>query len=290
MNTSQQEPGHPDPNQPDPNQPDPAQIDDPTEPDDPNQPDPAQIDSLWPTPGTAITDDVLLSRYAVPDRSHPTTRVNFISSVDGAATSAGLSGALGVPADKRLFDLLRRLCDVVLVGAGTVRAEGYGPMVMDEQQVAWRRSAGLADHPVFAIVSGRLDLDPASRIFTEAPVRPIVITTGSSDAAARRALDAVADVLVCGDDELDARAVRAALTAHGLPQVHCEGGPRLFGALAAGGVVDEVCLTLSPMLVSGDAGRILGGALPGDAPLPLRLAQVLRSRDALLLRYLLAPQ
>lgn len=245
----------------------------------------AQVDALWPDPHTDLTDDAILARYTAPDRSTPRLRVNFISSVDGAATAGGLSGALGVPADKRVFDLLRRLCDVIVVGAGTVRAEGYGPMVMDEQQVQWRRHAGLAEHPVFAMVSGRLDLDPGHRIFTEAPVRPIVITTGASPADRREALGQVADVLVCGDDSLDPVAVLDALTARGLTQVHCEGGPSLFGAFASAGMVDELCLTLSPQLVGGDAGRILAGDLPEGAPRGLTLANVLRSTDALLLRY-----
>jgi riboflavin-specific deaminase-like protein len=254
--------------------------------------DPGQIDGLWPDgvwPGgaTALDDEALLARYSVADRSAPHVRVNFISSIDGASSSGGLSGALGVPADKRVFDLLRRLCDVVLVGAGTVRAEGYGPMVMDSEQVAWRRNAGLADHPVFAIVSGRLDLDPKSRIFTEAPVRAIVVTTSASSTEKRAALAEVADVIVCGDETLDAAAVIAALAVRGLPQVHCEGGPSLFGALSAAGAVDELCLTLSPALVGGDATRILTGGLPDDAPLKLSLAHVLRSSDALLLRYTL---
>jgi riboflavin-specific deaminase-like protein len=249
--------------------------------------DAAQIDALWPDAHTALDDEALLARYSVADRSTPHVRVNFISSIDGAASSGGLSGALGVPADKRVFDLLRRLCDVVLVGAGTVRAEGYGPMVMDDDQVAWRRNAGLADHPVFAIVSGRLDLDPTSRIFSEAPVRAIVVTTSTSSPEKRAALNEVADVIVCGDDTLDAAAVIAELITRGLPQVHCEGGPSLFGALSAAGAVDELCLTLSPAVVGGDAGRILAGGLPGDAPLELSLAHVLRSSDALLLRYTL---
>ncbi|WP_307852627.1 pyrimidine reductase family protein [Glaciihabitans sp. dw_435] len=241
------------------------------------------IDELWPTPGLDLTDDALLAVYSRHGRQVPWTRVNFIQSVDGAATSGGLSGALGVPADKRVFDLLRRLADVVLVGAGTVRAEGYGPMRLDAPAVAWRRATGLSDHPVFAIVSGRLDLDPASPIFADAPVRPLVVTTGSSPLAKRRSLAEVADVLVCGEDELDIASLRAQLTARGLLQVHCEGGPSLFGSLAAAGAVDELCLTVSPQLVAGDAGRIASGAL--GAPVALALGSVLRSGSALLLRY-----
>ena len=124
------------------------------------------IDRVWPDAADALTDDDLLDPLRSAD---PVLRVNFVSSVDGAATRDGLSGGLGDPADRRYFELLRRVADVVLVGAGTVRAEGYGPMRVSDASVAWREANGLTPHPVFAIVSGALDLDPGSRIFTEAP-------------------------------------------------------------------------------------------------------------------------
>lgn len=248
---------------------------------------PDTIDCLWPAPATDLTDAQLLERFTREDRAAAWLRVNFISSIDGAATSGGLSGALGMPADHRVFNLLRRLTDVVLVGAGTVRAEGYGPMRVGDADAAWRTSAGLPEHPVFAIVSGRLDLDPASSIFTDAPARPIVITTGNAPSDARAALARVADVLVCGDTGLDVHTMRAQLADRGLTQIHCEGGPSLFGALTAAGAVDELCLTMSPRLEAGDSGRINTGPTP--EPLAMELAHVLRSNDALLLRYLRQP-
>src|SRR5699024_10168677 len=112
----------------------------------------------------AFEEAVLLATYQVPDRSRPYLRANVIASLDGAATYQGLSGGLNGPAYKQVFELLRRLADVVIVGAGTVRAEGYGGMRLEEVDVAWRRAQGLSDHPVFAIVSGRLDLDPTSPV------------------------------------------------------------------------------------------------------------------------------
>jgi riboflavin biosynthesis pyrimidine reductase len=240
-----------------------------------------RIDALYPDSHSDLTDAELLTGYGRAD--HPWLRVNFISSIDGAATSGGLSAALGVPADHRVFNLLRRLTDVVLVGAGTVRAEGYGPMRLDDADVEWRLAAGLAAHPVFAIVSGHLDLDPASSIFTNAPVRPIVITSGAAPADARAAFEKVADVLVCGEDTLDVVQMRAQLIERGLTQIHCEGGPSLFGELAAAGVVNELCLTVSPRLEAGASGRIATGDMPD--PQAMRLAHVLKSRSALLLRY-----
>ena len=127
----------------------------------------------WPSRDAAALDDEQLAGcYAINDRSRQSVRFNFVASIDGAATDHGLSGGLSGQADKRVFDILRRLCDVVLVGAGTVRAEGYGAMRLDPASVQLRRANGLADQPVFAIVSGTLGLDPESTVFTEAPVRP----------------------------------------------------------------------------------------------------------------------
>jgi riboflavin biosynthesis pyrimidine reductase len=262
--------------------------------------DPA-IARLSPLPLVdALTDEQLVALYDAPHRESPLgdaprgdgarrapwVRVNFVSSVDGAATVGGLSGGLGDAADHRVFDLLRRLCDVVVVGAGTVRAEGYGAMRVDEESQRARRAAGLTDHPVFAIVSASLGLDPASPVFQDAPVRPIVVTAERSDqdAGRRAALAEVADVVVCGVDRVDPAALVRELAARGLSRIHCEGGPHLFADLIAADVVDELCLTLSPTLVAGTAPRIAIGASPAVPP-HLRLAHVLRAADTLVLRY-----
>ncbi|MHC5797526.1 pyrimidine reductase family protein [Lacisediminihabitans sp. FW035] len=242
-----------------------------------------RIDRVFPSPGYDLSDDALSGLYTRADRSQRWLRVNFVSSLDGAVTIDGLSGGLGGEADHRVFDLVRELCDVVIVGAGTVRGEGYGPMVVPPASVARRVSRGLAPHPVFAIVSNRLDLDPASRIFTEAPVRPIIVTTDAAPRDRRQSLAAVADLVIAGDSHLDPRVLVDSLAARGLAQQHCEGGPSLFGSLLAAGVVDELCLTVSPQLVAGDAGRIVTGDLAG--PRKLSLGHVLASGDTLLLRY-----
>lgn len=235
----------------------------------------ARIDRLWPDPAENVSDDDLTSGL------QPGVRVNFIASIDGAATSDGLSGGLSVPADKRYFELLRRVCDVVLVGAGTVRAEGYGPMRVSASSARWRSAHGLPEHPVFAIVSGRLELDPHSRIFTDAPVQPIVVTTARASGTDR--FDGVAQVLVAGEGEhIEPAAMITGLQQRGLKQILCEGGPTLFGSLLASDLVDELCLTVSPSVTGGDAPRIAAGP---EVPRHFELAQVLRSGDALLLRY-----
>ena len=251
------------------------------------------IHQLFPYNGTvaAFGDDDLLGLYAPVDRSRPVVRANFISSIDGSASAAGLSGGLGAPADKRVFDLLRRLSDVVLVGAGTVRAEGYGAMRLDADAAAWRVANGLAAHPTIAIVSGSLQLDAASSIFTEAPVRPLILTvdTVTSDGDGRRRsrlseLSAVADVIVCGDTTVDASRLVGALAARGLVQVHSEGGPRLLGALIEADLLDELCLTTSPVLEGGEGPRISRAAGPVGLR-AMRLDHILLSGSMVVSKY-----
>ena len=234
--------------------------------------------------GADLSDEDILALYSVADRAAPWARVNFISSIDGAATSGGLSAGLGSPSDLRVFDLLRRLCDVVVVGAGTVRAEGYGPMRLDPPAAAWRLAHGLAEHPVFAIVSAGLDLDPGSPIFTEAPVRPIVVTVEDAPGVRVDALSAVADVLTAGESSVDTARMRALLSERGLRQVHCEGGPSLFADLLRDDAVDEVCLTIGPGLEGPGAPRIVAGQ-PIDIRRQMDVAHVLSSEGTLLLRY-----
>jgi riboflavin biosynthesis pyrimidine reductase len=241
----------------------------------------ARIDQLWPEPMDDLSDDELLADLAAP--SGPWLRVNFVSSVDGAATTAGVSGGLGDASDKRLFELLRRVSDVVLVGAGTVRSEGYGPMRVSDESVTWRERRGLAAHPVFAIVSGSLDLDPTSTIFTDAPVLPIIITTARATAEQLAAFDGLGDVIVAGSLTVDVPLALAGLHERGLNHVLNEGGPSLFGSLVAADAVDELCLTVSARLEAGDAPRIAHGSLGAPAQLPL--TRVLKHESTLLLRY-----
>lgn len=231
-------------------------------------------------------DAELLERYTVPDRGRRHVRVNFVASIDGAVTHGGVSGPLNGPADKQVFDLLRRLADVVLLGAGTLRAERYAGLRLDAPDVAWREERGLAPHPVLAVVSARLDLDPASAPFADAPVRPVVLTHAGSPEARRRDLAAVADVVVAGGSAVDLPTALVALADRGLPQVLCEGGPHLLGALVAADLVDEMCLTVSPVLEGGDAGRAAAGS--AQATRRMRLAHALTTDDMVMLRYLRA--
>jgi riboflavin biosynthesis pyrimidine reductase len=248
----------------------------------------AVISRGWPLRDADVLDDGQLAGcYSINDRNTQSVRVNFVASIDGAVTEHGLSGGLSGHADKRVFDLLRRLSDVILVGAGTVRAEGYGAMRLDPASVQLRRASGLTDQPVFAIVSGTLRLDPESAVFTDAPVNAIVVTVGASSRVKKEAFSRVADVLVCGEERLDVNVMLDAFAKRGLRQVLCEGGPTLFGTLLDADRVDELCLTISPLLEAGGARRIVAGA-PEKARRML-LHHVLVSDGTLMLRYLRAP-
>lgn len=237
------------------------------------------MDLLWPDAATDLDDEALLALTAMPE-GRPWLRMNFISSIDGAATRDGRSGGLGDAADRRLFDLLRRPADAILLGAGTARDEGYGGMRLDPASVAWRVQRGLTPHPTFVLISRSLRLDPASPIFTDAPVRPIVCTVAGAQAGE---LADVADVIVCGEGDVDPLRVRAELADRGIRHVHSEGGPHVFGSFLAAGAVDALHLTLAPMLEAGGAGRITAGR--PAAPTGMRLASVLRSADELFLHY-----
>ena len=137
---------------------------------------------LFPTAGDVDPADAY-GRLAALGPGRPGVRLNMIASVDGAASLQGRSGALGGPADKALFATLRSLADVVLVGAGTMRAEGYGPARLSDDARARRRDWGLAPVPPIAVITRSCRLDWRARFFTEAEQRPLVVTVASAAAA-----------------------------------------------------------------------------------------------------------
>lgn len=238
------------------------------------------------TPPTELDDAALERLYAYPDPlDRPLVRVNFVSSLDGAVTVAGRSEGLSSKPDKRVFALLRDLADVVLVGLGTALVEGYRGVKRTEVRLERRRRLGLSDVPPIAVVTGTCALDPMAPLVTDTTTPLVVLTCAAAPEERRAALaEAGADVVVVGDEEVDLAAALAALDERGLRRICCEGGPALFGSLVAADLVDELCLTVSPLLTGGEAGRITRGAAP-DAPLRLRLASALHAEDSLLLRY-----
>ncbi|WP_035738017.1 pyrimidine reductase family protein [Glycomyces arizonensis] len=230
-----------------------------------------------------LSEAELYDAYAPPEEDW--LRVNFVTSADGAATLEGLSGPLSGEADKRVFKVLRAGCDVLLAGSGTVLAEGYGPLTLSPERVAWRSERGLPEEPVMAVASRSARLDPESGLFEQAPRRPIVICAADAAVGHMESLREIADVVAVGHGEIDYRAALGVLRERGLRQVLCEGGPRVFGELIAADLVDELCLTVSPLLVGAGPIRAAEGRA-SEAARRLRLRHVIEAEGNLILRYL----
>ncbi len=243
------------------------------------------MDQLWPSSITP-TDDDLHAIYAFPEPlDRPWVKVNFIASLDGAASVQGKSGGLGDANDKRIFKLGRQLCDVILVGSATAVTERYRGVKLAEVIGVDRAALGLAPVPTIAIVTKTCSIEPTALVITDTEVQPIIYTSTSAPESRRAAVaEAGADVVTVGSDEVDLQALVDDLGKRGLLRVDCEGGPRLFGSMIAAELVDELCLSVAPLLTSGDSGRIAVGEFP-PAPLRMHLRSVLHGDDMLLLRY-----
>lgn len=208
-------------------------------------------------PGARVTAADLTDLYAFPRRRW--VRSNLVSTLDGSAVGAdGLSGTINTPADNRVFALQRSLCDAVLVGAGTVRAEGYERL---------EPTHGRPAPPALVVVSGSGRVPEGLRTPTSGRGSGLLVTCESSGprrlARARTVLGSDA-VLVTGGDHVDLAAALEALATLGLGRVLCEGGPSLLSAALAAGVVDEVALSLAPTVVGGDGTRVTSGPALGE--------------------------
>lgn len=203
---------------------------------------------------------------------NPSLRAGFVVSVDGGISAGGTSRALQFPADSVVFSVLRAVSDAVLVGAGTARAEDYGPVRPRPVGAAWRERRGLAPQPPLVLVSRSLDLDPDARCFTG----PTVVVT----CASAPAHDRFPDVVVAGDDEVDLTEAVRQLAERGLTRLLCEGGPQLLTSLLEQRLVDELCLTSSPLLL-GPAPALLTAAQ--DPPIGLDLVSLVDGGDSVLL-------
>jgi riboflavin biosynthesis pyrimidine reductase len=261
-------------------------------------------------------DDVeaLAELYAYPAVSSgaPWLRANMIESIDGASSLNGRSGGLSGAADRLVFAVLRSLADVILVGAATARAEKYRPV---REQEIWPKLRGERQQPTppIAVVTRKLDLDLDSPLVAGAPggARTILLTTEAAPADRREAASAHADVVVTGRDTVPPSAAIDELASRGYRNVLLEGGPALLRQVAEAGLLDDLCLTFSPVLEGGKAGRILSppahptgpapavpfmGGGPGSsgtaaresAAMKLSLAHVLEDDGSLLCRYLRA--
>jgi len=210
-------------------------------------------------------DDSIAATYAWPSEVEhsPVLRANMVASVDGGIAIDGRVGDLGCAEDQRVLAILRDLADVILVGAGTIRAEGYGGIWLDQARLQRRSWWGLGGQPPLAVLTAG-GLDPQLPIFTDTPVPPIVVTTR---AGATLMSGINASVIVAGEDTVDLPAMISALADRGLRRVLCEGGPGLLGQLVAADLLAELCVTTSPTTLGAGPTRLLG---PVSLPEPAR--------------------
>lgn len=240
-------------------------------------------------PDDLDTIEALTEEYDYPEpvrSGTPWLRANMVSSLDGAAYHEGRSQPLSSKADMRLFGVLRGLADAVIVGAGTVRQEGYRPARARDVFAGRRAALGQPAAPAIAVVSARLDLDFSAPLFTE-PLVPTVVLTGAQAPAERlrAAAEHGADVALAGEGRgVDPRRAVTALAERGWTRLLTEGGPRMLAQFAAADALDELCLSLAPLVTAGDASRIMNGPeLAG--PQRYALSSVLEEDGFLFTRY-----
>ena len=238
--------------------------------------------------GDPVDDERLEGLYAYPaGLTRTLVRGNVIASLDGGAATDGTSGGLGGPGDRRLFGLLRELADVIVVGAGTARAETYAGAKMTADQRRRRRARGQSEVPPIALVTRSGVLEPDLPVLTDTEVPPLVLTCSTATAGARARLGPAAEVLDCSRDDpaaVDLGTALAHLGQRGLLRVLAEGGPSLLGSFITDDLLDELCLTAAPVLIGGTAQRVAAG--PGEVLTRMRRTHVITdTEDYIYLRY-----
>jgi riboflavin-specific deaminase-like protein len=215
-----------------------------------------------------------------PRENRPYVAVNFAATVDGRATIGGVSGPIGSGTDTEMLARLRTRFDAVMIGAGTMRAERYGRVIGDQEQRERRERLGLPHDPLMVIVSGRLDLPWDAPLFTDGGGRVLIFTASEAEPPET----ATSVRVVRHEGFVDIAAALAHLRAErGIRALLCEGGPGLHAELEAGGMVDDLFLTIAPKLAGDDVPRILEGELP--AVTELELAWLLEHEGELFARY-----
>jgi riboflavin biosynthesis pyrimidine reductase len=227
--------------------------------------------------------------YLEVDRSRPRHECwvtgHMVAGLDGTAAIGGRVGALSTKPDQALFRRMRQIADIVLVGAETVRREGYGSIRLTEDAQEQRRQAGRPGTPPLAVVSRSLDFDWTAKVFTDAPdgARTHVITCAAADPERVTEAEKVADVVVAGEERVEPAEAMRALAERGHQVVLCEGGPRWLGELVAADRLDELCLSISPVM-GGDPLPV-SVTPPGAALAAFELKGVMEEDGTLFLRY-----
>ncbi|PSK63073.1 2,5-diamino-6-ribosylamino-4(3H)-pyrimidinone 5'-phosphate reductase [Micromonospora sp. MH33] len=232
----------------------------------------ARVRDMWPKAGLVdLDEDELHERYAPTSETGYGVRLLGVASIDGLTAVSGSSASLTSPGDQRIYQIVKREADLLLLGAETVRAEQYGPSVMSAPQIARRQANGLHPYPTIAVVTRSLDLDLAGPLFQRhverhVPPRPILIAPAAAVAATTVDFSEHADVLPVGGHDVSLTQAIHVLRARGYRRIVCEGGPSLAAQMVQQGLVDEVCLTIAPKVLAIGGPRVTGGTETSPAP------------------------
>ena len=214
-----------------------------------------------------------LYRHRLGDDGGVWLRSNFITTLDGSiAGPDGRAGSINTSSDHRIFALHRAHADAVLVGAQTVRSEHYRAVDLAPWQREIRVAEGLSHFPTLAVVTRSLDLDPGLARHGDREVGMVVVftTSGKSRTALAPFTAAGVEVVQLAGGDVDLAEVTRQLAVRGCRRLLAEGGPRLHHDLLARHLVDEMSLSLAPMLVGGDSGRTTAGEWLAEATFRLR--------------------
>jgi riboflavin biosynthesis pyrimidine reductase len=245
-----------------------------------------ELTELGPLGSTFDTDDDerLAAFYTYPENlDRCWVRANMISSLDGGATDDGKAGGLAGPGDRALFARMRQEADVVLVGASTVRIENYSGAQMSVAQRQDRARRGQSEVPPIAVVTHGADFEHDAKIFTRSEVPPLIMTSREIVADARGRLGSTAEVIDASGaqtDRVDPAVILEIFAERGLLRVLSEGGPGMISLLIEHDLLDELCVTIAPVLVGGQARRIATGE--GEAHTRMRRSHLLSDDEGYL--------
>lgn len=246
---------------------------------------------IWPDPKTDADPTLLyeIQRYEsiqkmLINRRQPWVTLNMISSIDGSATSSGLSGELGSKGDKLIFESLRAAADFILVAANTAKLEKYGIPEVSKEVSERRLARGQTKTPRLVLISKSLNFENDCKFLNaddlDANEMPIIYTTENSPAEKKSELEKNTELRVAGKNSVELTQVLTELGRQG-NIILTEGGPSLNGQLLKADLLDELCLTLSPMIVGGDGPRIFSGDNSGTTK-NLQLQRILQDEDSML--------
>jgi riboflavin biosynthesis pyrimidine reductase len=244
-----------------------------------------EFSQLWPE-RRAVEVGSYVQELGLRERAgaqRPFTVANFVASIDGRATVDGHSGPLADEGDKALFRALRREVDALLVGTGTLASERYGRVLRNPKSREHRSARGLPGEPLAVTVTRRGSVPLDIPLFAEPEARVVVFSADDLDLAGVRAQ---VEVVRRPRRDLSFAAALAHLRAeYDVRALLCEGGPRVFAALAAERVVDQLFLTLSPKFAGGGEAPAIASGSELTEPDILELQGVLERDGALFLRY-----